>query len=75
MTGRTSFVVAHRSETLQLADRVILLDKGRIVVEGTHETLPAEHGLYQRQLADIDAPRRRDRRGKRRQGARRGKTA
>jgi ABC-type dipeptide/oligopeptide/nickel transport system ATPase subunit len=46
MQDRTSVVIAHRLSTVQKADRIIVLDKGQIVQEGTHETLMQQEGLY-----------------------------
>ncbi|MBE3590254.1 MAG: ABC transporter ATP-binding protein [Firmicutes bacterium] len=46
MSGRTSFVVAHRASTIRLADRVIVLDRGRIVQMGTPAELEAQPGLF-----------------------------
>ncbi len=46
MAGRTTFVVAHRLTTVQGADRILVLNKGRIVEEGTHAALMERRGLY-----------------------------
>jgi subfamily B ATP-binding cassette protein MsbA len=46
MAGRTTFVVAHRLTTVQQADRILVLNKGRIVEEGTHASLMDRRGLY-----------------------------
>jgi ATP-binding cassette, subfamily B, bacterial len=48
MTGRTTLVIAHRLSTVQQADRIVVLDKGRIVEQGTHAALVAGSGLYRR---------------------------
>ncbi len=47
-TGRTAFVIAHRLSTIQRADRILVLDEGRIVQTGTHAELVASPGLYQK---------------------------
>ena len=46
--GRTTIIVAHRLATVKKADRIIVLDAGRIVAQGTHDALVAEGGLYAR---------------------------
>ena len=48
MEHRTSFVIAHRLSTIKHANRIIVLDKGEIVESGTHESLLASSGLYQK---------------------------
>jgi ATP-binding cassette subfamily B protein/subfamily B ATP-binding cassette protein MsbA len=44
--NRTTFIIAHRLSTLRHVDRIVVLDGGRLVEEGTHETLLARSGLY-----------------------------
>lgn len=59
MEGRSSFVIAHRLSTIIEADRIIVLARGRIVEQGTHDSLLAATGeyyrLYYRQFADAPA--------------------
>jgi ABC-type multidrug transport system fused ATPase/permease subunit len=54
MAGRTSFMIAHRLSTVRQADKIVVIDKGRVVERGTHDDLLARHGLY-RQLHDAQS--------------------
>ena len=47
MAGRTTFIIAHRLSTVHNADKIIVLDKGKVVESGTHKELMANEGLYQ----------------------------
>jgi len=46
--GRTSLVIAHRLSTVQKADRIVVLDKGKIAEQGSHQELLALDGMYRR---------------------------
>ena len=46
MENRTSFVIAHRLSTIQKADKILVIDKGKIVETGSHDELINKNGLY-----------------------------
>ena len=50
--GRTTLVIAHRLSTIRRANRILVMDQGRIVEEGSHDTLVKKGGLYAR-LAEM----------------------
>jgi ATP-binding cassette, subfamily B, bacterial MsbA len=60
MKGRTTFVIAHRLTTIQGANRILVLDKGRLIETGTHDELMARgqlyHYLYSLRLAEVPSP-------------------
>ncbi|MFJ8625823.1 ABC transporter ATP-binding protein [Kitasatospora sp. NPDC093550] len=57
MTGRTTLLIAHRRSTLQLADRIAVLDRGRLLDIGTHEELDARCPQYRALITDPEAGR------------------
>jgi ATP-binding cassette subfamily B protein len=66
MQGRTTIIIAHRLSTISLAERIVVLDRGRIVADGDHDALLAEspifreihdHGLLDRTFVDLDGDR------------------
>jgi ATP-binding cassette, subfamily B, bacterial len=63
MEGRTTLIVAHRLSTIGLADRVVLLDQGRVVADGSHAELLETTPLYVEVLAQVEEDERRAREG------------
>ena len=54
MKDRTSFIIAHRIQSVMTADKILVLDKGRIIQQGDHETLIKQPGAY-RQIYELQA--------------------
>jgi ATP-binding cassette subfamily B protein len=54
MAGRTTLLVAHRRSTLHLADRIVVMEHGRVVEDGTHEELVARSGAYRTLLSGLE---------------------
>jgi len=55
MGGRTTLIIAHRLSSLHHAQRIVILEEGRVSEEGSHQDLLAGNGLYRR-LYDIQTP-------------------
>jgi ABC-type multidrug transport system fused ATPase/permease subunit len=61
MQGRTTLVIAHRLSTIRNADKIVVLDEGRVVEQGTHAELLALDGLYSHLIASQLVPATEDR--------------
>jgi ATP-binding cassette subfamily B protein len=48
MENRTTFIIAHRIQSVMNADLIIVMDKGQVIQEGRHEELAAKDGMYRR---------------------------
>jgi ATP-binding cassette, subfamily B, multidrug efflux pump len=60
MKGRTSFIIAHRLSTIKGADEILVIEDGRIIERGTHDSLMDDRGryreLYMSQFAGLETP-------------------
>ena len=57
MKGRTTFIIAHRIQSIKNADLILVMDKGRVVQKGMHEDLIRQDGIYRRIYDDPDPDR------------------
>ena len=55
MRGRTVVIIAHRLSTIRDADKIVVMEAGRVVEQGTHESLLQRHGTYARFVAAGDS--------------------
>ncbi len=50
-TGRTTVIIAHRLSTIRTADRIVVLEQGKVAEDGTHDDLVAREGVYARLIS------------------------
>jgi len=54
--GRTCLIIAHRLSTVTNADRIVVLEQGKVVEEGSHQELLAKQGLYYQMFETLSSP-------------------